>query len=237
MKGLVGKTLRAVTGTVAIGSTATVSAYLLTTHQTKIVTLPSDHVPTIPIFARLNPRKNPVTADRAIRRIPLHALPISLQDHVRNGDGHELTRRFCAGIWSSAGYEIQRRYLEKKYRSLTDRQSQLWERLDLLTSEYPIGTIITDHFEVVENQSDRITVRCGDTPMNGSVRASDGLFSMQTQYLPESNEVEFVLYSVFWNGLADRITQKSGPMPTHIEFLHRVYTKLWMESSVRTLVA
>ncbi len=42
--------------------------------------------------------------------------------------------------------------------------------------------------------------------------------------------VEFGLKSVFYNGVE---RAESGPMPSHVEFAHRLYTKLWMETAVR----
>jgi len=43
----------------------------------------------------------------------------------------------------------------------------------------------------------------------------------------------FHLKSIFMNTTPEGKT--SGPMPWHIQFLHRLYTKLWMETAVRKL--
>lgn len=242
MSKAVARLFKIVGSTVAAGSAATVSTYLLATRKTSIVTLSPDYQDLSPLFSKLNPRLNPVTSDIAIRRVDLRDLPVDLQDHIRNGSGAELTRRFCAGIWAGQGFEIQRRYLENKYRNLPGRHDQLWDREAMLQDKYTVGTKIVDHFEVVESQANKITVRCGDTPLNPDVRQSDGLFSMTTRYLTDTDEIEFRLISIFFNGAMDIMDQAEGqrhkgPMPRHVEFLHRIYTKIWMESSVRNLCA
>jgi len=147
-----------------------------------------------------------------------------------------LVEAFCAGVWSGWGYEVQRRVLERKWRGDVARTGhQLWDRKELHESKYEVGTEITDHFEVVEKDvSDgRIVVRCGDSPLNRGVRDSDGLFEMSVKVDKEKGEAVFGLKSVFFKGLGK---SDAGPMPSHIEFLHRYYTKLWMESAVQNCV-
>jgi hypothetical protein len=61
------------------------------------------------------------------------------------------------------------------------------------------------------------------------VRPSDGLFEMRAEILKDEGVAEFQLKSVFYQGLG-KATGK--PMPFHIEFLHRQYTKLWMETAI-----
>jgi hypothetical protein len=38
---------------------------------------------------------------------------------------------------------------------------------------------------------------------------------------------------VFFKGQG---TTTAGPMPAHVEFAHRLYTKLWMETAVQNVV-
>jgi hypothetical protein len=102
----------------------------------------------------------------------------------------------------------------------------------LRTSSYPIGTQITDHFEVIEHTDDRIVVRCGDSPLKTGVRPSDGLFEMAVAVKPDEGVAEFQLKSVLYQGLGKA---QDSPMPWHIEWLHRQYAKLWMESAVRNV--
>jgi hypothetical protein len=72
-------------------------------------------------------------------------------------------------------------------------------------------------------------VRCGDSPLKRDVRDSDGLFEMGVQIKREEGVAEFRMKSVFYKGLGKA---DGKPMPDHIEFLHRLYTKLWMETAV-----
>jgi len=43
---------------------------------------------------------------------------------------------------------------------------------------------------------------------------------------------EFGLKSVFYYGLGKAT---GAPMPVHVEFLHRQYTKLWMETAIENV--
>lgn len=126
------------------------------------------------------------------------------------------------------GYSFQRAFLSHKYES-PETSHQLWTTSQLRSSTYPVGTQITDHFEVVEHTPTRIIVRCGDTPLNRDVRASDGLFEISAVIKPQENVAEFGLKSVFYQGegKADGV-----PMPPHIDWLHKQYTKLWMETAL-----
>jgi len=85
---------------------------------------------------------------------------------------------------------------------------------------------------VLSKTPEAIIVRCGDSPMKTDVRPGDGLFEMGAAVKREEGVVEFSLKSVFYQGLGKSETGK-GPMPVHVEWLHRQYTKLWMETAVR----
>lgn len=98
-----------------------------------------------------NPNNNPpALQDHCLRRVPLSKLQTT--------DQEELTRRFCAGVWSGWGFEYQRKKLEKEGRALEGRQEHLWEREVLGKSGYEVGTKIADHFEVVERTPGRVRV-------------------------------------------------------------------------------
>jgi hypothetical protein len=84
----------------------------------------------------------------------------------------------------------------------------------------------------VEKTHEKIVVRCGDSPLKTGPRESDGLFEMGVKVNKEDNVAEFRLRSVFYKGLGT----EAAPMPDHIAFLHRLYTKLWMESAIRNVV-
>jgi len=126
--------------------------------------------------------------------------------------------------------------LERKWRGDVERTGhQLWDRKELRESKYEVGTEITDHFEVVEKdvEAGRIVVRCGDSPLVRGVRDTDGLFEMSVKVDRENGEAVFGLKSVLFQGLGKA---EKAPMPPTIEFLHRVYTKLWMETAIANCV-
>lgn len=127
-----------------------------------------------------------------------------------------------------SGYAFQRAYLSRKYEA-ADTASHLWTNEQLSNSTYDVGTLITDHFEVVEKTSDRIVVRCGDSPRRQDVRGSDGLFEISAVVKPEEGVAEFGLKSCFYKGLGKA---EGEPMPPHIAWLHQQYTKLWAETAL-----
>jgi hypothetical protein len=92
-----------------------------------------------------------------------------------------------------------------------------------------VGTLITDHFEVVSKTPESIVVRCGDSPRIRDVRDSDGLFEMSAVVKRDQGVVEFGLKSVFYKGLG---LAAAPPMPSHIEFLHQLYTRLLLQSAI-----
>jgi hypothetical protein len=133
---------------------------------------------------------------------------------------------------SDLGYAYQRSYLAKKYQDDSTKHN-LWSRQELQDSTYDVGTLVTDHFEVVSKTPDSIVLRCGDSPKKQSVRDTDGLFEIAVVVKPNQGVAEFQLKSVFFQGMGNAA---GPPMPSHIEFLHRQYTKLLMETSVRRLM-
>lgn len=167
---------------------------------------------------------------------------------------------FCAGVWGGLGtlisgcfmgvvegrryllrevangrigYAYQRSFLSKKYQNDTTTAHQLWSRPELQSSSYDVGTQITDHFEVVSKTPDAIVVRCGDSPLKTGVRDSDGLFEMGVTVNKEEGVAEFRLKSVFYKGVG---TATAPPMDSYMEFAHRLYTKLWMETAVQNVL-
>lgn len=130
------------------------------------------------------------------------------------------------------GYAFQRAYLARKYQG-PETATHLWSPEELRASKYDKGTLITDHFEVVDKTPDRIVVRCGGSPRVQEVRESDGLFEMSAVVKPEEGVAEFGLKSCFFQGLGKA---ESEPMPAHIVWLHKQYTKLWSESAIRNVL-
>ncbi|EFQ87240.1 hypothetical protein CFE70_009637 [Pyrenophora teres f. teres 0-1] len=192
------------------------------------------------LFRSHNPLSNPPGCiDHAIKEIPYGKLPQKYWIQGGSGgkitvDQRALTTDFCRGVWSGVAFRVQRRYLERKYRALEGRDTHLWDVKDLAKSEYPVGTGIVDHFEVVEHTDDKVVVRCGDTPFNKDHRPSDGLFSMEVSKDDEAQVATFHLKSVFVNTTEEG--KGAEPLPWNFQFAHRWYTKLWMESATRKLI-
>jgi len=102
-----------------------------------------------PLARAHNPGSNPpVCIDHAVRTVRL--------DKLNTRDKKELTRGFCAGIWGGAGFAIQRRMLEKNWRGKEGRENMLWDWKELREDSYQVGTVVADHFEVVERTDDKV---------------------------------------------------------------------------------
>ena len=127
------------------------------------------------------------------------------------------------------GYAVQRKVLDRKYRGPETAQ-QLWTNEQLSGSSYDKGTIITDHFEVVEKTPTSIAVRCGDSPRNPALRPSDGLFIISARIDREREEVELGLKSLLFSSEGS-IKGHKGPMPPWIEELHQWYSRIWCETA------
>jgi len=96
-----------------------------------------------------NPHNNPPTfASHAVQQVPLSRLSMT--------DNETLIRSFCSGVWAGSGYMCQRKILEMKHRHLEGREGMLWDKGELENAEYGVGSIITDHFEVVERGNDKV---------------------------------------------------------------------------------
>ncbi|KAI9839282.1 MAG: hypothetical protein M1819_003277 [Sarea resinae] len=175
-------------------------------------------------YKRFNPEDNKTMHDMCVRRVPLKNLKPELVE-----EKGRLVEAFCQGIYGGIGYSIQRYYLSRKYKSA--HPDQLWSLSSLRSSSYPVGTKITDHFEVIAHTPESITVRCGDSPLKTEVRESDGLFEMVARVDEGQDVAVFELKSLFFQGLGRSVDE---PMPPWIQFLHRVYTKIWMEAAVRS---
>jgi hypothetical protein len=124
-----------------------------------------------PTALKHNPLKNaPVCIDHAIKTLPLQKF--RERYGIKEGGDvpvERLTTDFCRGIWSGIGFRVQRRYLERKYRSLPGREDHLWDVKDLERSEYPVGEKIVDHFEVVQHDANKVR----PDPITGSGEGGD----------------------------------------------------------------
>lgn len=129
-----------------------------------------------------------------------------------------------------AGYEIQRRYLLRKWHS-PETAAQLWTREQLAAAPYDKGTHLTDHFEVLERTPTEVVIRCGDSPRHQAGRNSDGLFVIGAEVDRQNGVANFSLKSCFFN-TARKIDGTAGPMPQWMEILHQWYARIWMVSAL-----
>ncbi|KAJ5668691.1 hypothetical protein N7462_009761 [Penicillium macrosclerotiorum] len=208
----------------AAGTAATVGVFFGATRNDVFQPMDtSDPIFSSPFFQKFNPNRNPTLHDLCVRQVPLDKIDPALLE--KKG---KLVEAFCAGVWGGMGYIPQRAYLAQKYQG-PETATNLWERKDLLASSYEVGTVITDHFEVLEKTDDRITVRCGASPRERDVRPSDGLFEIGAVVKQEENVAEFTLKSCFYQGLGKAEAAPMGPVMT---WLHQQYTKLWLETAI-----
>ena len=221
------RTALAVTGWSSLGTAVAFTAY---TRKSKIYDMdPTDYLLGTTILARFNPYNNPAMKDICVRKVPIGQIRPELLENES-----KLTEAFCAGIWSGWGYSIQRRVLERKYKN-AETASQLWTVEDLQTSPYNPGTLITDHFEIINKTENSIILRGGDTPRVQDIRENDGLLEFTTDVRRDEGVVEFGLKCIFYNGLAlpDEEGSKAPPGGSMVKWLHEKYDKILMESAVR----
>ncbi|KAL0576425.1 hypothetical protein V5O48_005561 [Marasmius crinis-equi] len=195
------------------------------------LTRKNDFVPmdpsTSPLFRKKyiqswNRNQNPTTHDDCMRKVPLDQIRPELL-----GKEGELVRAFSAGIWSGPGYTLQRSILHRKYYG--DRtKDQLWTPEQLKQSNYEVGAVHTDHFEVIERTPNSIVFRCGDSPHNDN-REMDGVFELAAEVKREEGVAEFHLRTVGWVGAAK---SDKPPMDPVVQWLHQQYDKLWMETGL-----
>ncbi|KKK15768.1 hypothetical protein ARAM_004292 [Aspergillus rambellii] len=221
--GLIRGTLKLTT----YGGLASLGAFFWATRKDNFVPVfPTDPIFQSTFYRKFNPEENPVLHDLCIRRVPLSEINPSLLE--KKG---KLLEAFCAGVWSGWGYAFQRAYLARKYQG-PETSSHLWTPNELRTSSYDVGTVVTDHFEVVEKTPERILIRCGDSPRRQGVRQSDGLFEISAVVKPDEGVAELGLKSVFYRGLGKA---DGPPMPPHIAWLHQQYTKLLSETALANI--
>lgn len=133
-----------------------------------------------------------------------------------------------------AGFGIQREYLRYKYQNDTTTKHQLWSQKELKTSQYPVGTELTDHFVVLSRPDNHtILFRCGDSPLRNpdSARPGDGLFEMSAEVKLDRGYTEFKLKSVFYQG-EGKAEKAPFDGDAFMAWAHRMYAKLWMENAV-----
>ncbi|KAL5354297.1 hypothetical protein ACLOAV_000385 [Pseudogymnoascus australis] len=164
--------------TVILGTTGVTGLALFATRRSTIVPVPAtDPIYSSAAYRAQNVNNNPVTHDIVLRRLPLSSVRPELLE--KKG---ALVETATAGVFGGLGklsvpYDFQRRYLARKYRN-PSTESDLWTRDAINSSDFKNGTIVTDHFEVVDRSPTEVTVRCGGSPREQGVREGDGLFKV-----------------------------------------------------------
>ncbi|KFY44201.1 hypothetical protein V494_01579 [Pseudogymnoascus sp. VKM F-4513 (FW-928)] len=215
--------------TAILGTTGVTGLALFSTRRCTIVPVPAtDPIYSSSAYRAQNPNNNPVTHDIVVRRIPLS----SIRPELLEKEG-ALVEAATAGVFGGLAYDFQRRYLARKYRN-PSTETDLWTRPAINSSDFAKGTVVTDHFEVVDRSPTEVTLRCGGSPREQGVREGDGLFRVGVRVEKEKGEVELGLTSVFFQGTG---VAKGEPMPEWIKWLHGVYGKLFMEDAVKRVQA
>lgn len=88
---------------------------------------------------------------------------------------------------------------------------------------------------MVDKTATSITVRCGDSPRNKSLRASDGLFEIGAEIDNARQEVKLTLKSCLFSSQG-KVEGIAGPMPAWMEILHQWYARIWSETGSRRLL-
>ncbi|OQV08923.1 hypothetical protein CLAIMM_13130 [Cladophialophora immunda] len=223
--------------TVGMGALTTVPAFVLWTRNCSIEDLPStDELFRHASFAKYNPTPVPVSEmrDVCVRRYPLSQIRADLVEDARRG-GTALIETFNQGIWGGFGYAFQRWYLQRKYGMLPETQSQLWSKQSLLQSKYEVGTEFTDHLVVLDKTPQSILLRGGQSPRNQpqSPRDMDGLLEIQAVPDFDRGYIDFKFKSVFFAGTGFEGASGAKIVPSALDWAHKQYTKLLVESGLR----
>ncbi|KAE8407761.1 hypothetical protein BDV37DRAFT_279549 [Aspergillus pseudonomiae] len=180
-------------------------------------------------FQRFNPKQNPSLDDSCVRKVPLSEVKAELVEDYLNG-GSKLLERFCGGVWGGYGYAIQRRILTLLCKDKTN-DSMLWSKEQLLHSSYDEGTIVTDHFIVLEKTPRSIVMRGGMSPMEeqDKLREMDNISEITVDIDTKNRVAEFRLKNIFFNSV-EHTTEALFPPP--VVWLHFQYCKLLVEAGV-----
>ncbi|KAI1413311.1 hypothetical protein F5Y13DRAFT_28764 [Hypoxylon sp. FL1857] len=221
--GLIRKTLGTALALVGGGA-----AYLTATTNLRSPLPADDELWTTESFKRFNRYRNPSLQDYCWKTLPLSQVRPELRDNEE-----ALAIEFCRGAWTGYAYTPQR-ILMKLTNKGPKTESQLFDREQLASSRYELGTWFSDHFEVVERTKNTIMVRAGGSPLEPGPREMDGLFVISAKVNREAGIVEVGLKSTFFNS-QEPIRDGKMPVPFVAELLHRYYARAMVDSGARRL--
>ncbi|CAJ2506254.1 Uu.00g003840.m01.CDS01 [Anthostomella pinea] len=182
-------------------------------------------------YAKYNPRGNPALQDDCFKRVPLSKIRPDLRDNEE-----ALTLEFCRGIWSRLGFWPQSK-LQERYDKPPGTDDNLWHTSDLAVSKFEKGLRFSNHFEVVEHQGNEIVVRCGGSPLEPGLRASDGLLFFSAKIDRESQQAHFSFKSAMYSSGAPYVEGAEHGIPAKIGFLHRWYVRMLVQSAMGNVKA
>ncbi|KAH0832543.1 hypothetical protein FOPE_01224 [Fonsecaea pedrosoi] len=247
-------------GATAVGATSIGCFYLFTRKcQWHEINDASDSIMTSRFFNKYNPWHNPTLIDVCVRRVRLSDLPPELVSDMRQG-GTKLIERFCGSVWGGfgesdtriglsdkneytglvltkngwmdPGFTPQRLLWAKLFRGLPGRSTQLWESADLFASNYEIGTIVTDHLEVIAKEPTSILFRAGKSQGTAgeSLRDHDSLLEVAIDPDFDAGVADLSIKTAMYQGASKAATTEK-PMEK-VQRLHMWYTELLMESAL-----
>ncbi|KAI0838419.1 hypothetical protein F5Y06DRAFT_46062 [Hypoxylon sp. FL0890] len=204
------------------------AAYLTATTNLKTPLPADDELRTTKSFKRFNRYRNPELQDYCWKTLPLSQVRPELRD-----DEEALAIEFCRGAWAGYAYTPQR-ILMKLANKGPKTENQLFDRDQLASSKYELGTRFSDHFEVVERTKNSIMVRAGGSPLEPGPRELDGLIVISAKVNKEIGTVEVGLKTTFFNS-DEPIRDERKPAPFVAELLHRFYARAMVDSGARRL--
>ncbi|KAK3306481.1 uncharacterized protein B0T15DRAFT_527335 [Chaetomium strumarium] len=186
-----------------------------------------------PILKTINPRNNPSSNDCCVRAVPLAQVRPELLEDARRG-GARMVETFCAGMWGGYGYGIQRNIMRmtKDGSNIND----LWTKQELLRDSYEPGTVITNHFLVLDKTPSTLTFRgcLGPKQLPPTPQELDNIFELSATVDEKNQRVEFRLKCITFDGTD--LTGREDPYGGFPGFLHRQYAKLLVEAAVSNCV-
>ena len=122
--------------------------------------------------------------------------------------------------------------LQQRYDAPPGSEDNKWLTSELAVAKYERGLRFSNHFEVVENQGNEITVRCGGSPMTPGLRNSDGLILFSARIDKEKQEAVFSMKSALFDSAGAYAKDASHPVPPKITFLHSWYVRMLVQSAM-----
>jgi hypothetical protein len=160
----------------------------------------------------------------------------SLPEYFQEGETCTSTTQItnCRFLFALSGYTPQRLILTHIYGSLPENQSQIWSRKSLRECKYDVGTEFTDHVVVLDKTPKSIVFRAASSPRHrpDSPRDMDGLVEILAVPDFENGHVDFIFKTAFFAGTGFKGAPGTKLIPAVVEYAHRQYTKLLMESAI-----